>query len=73
MAFKDNQCGTELVSRLGLPSKYDYWLAEYSPIIPQNSTTTSVYCYALCDVYICIMFNVCLRKMWCIVAAGQTN
>ena len=58
---------------LGLPSKYDYWLAEYSPIIPQNSTTTSVYCYALCDVYICIMFNVCLRKMWCIVAAGQTN
>ena len=30
-------------SRLGLPSEYDYWLAEYSPIIPQKSITTSVY------------------------------
>ena len=29
------------VSRLGLPSEYDYWLAEYSPIIPQKSITTS--------------------------------
>ena len=31
------------MSRLGLPSEYDYWLAEYSPIIPQKSITTSVY------------------------------
>ena len=30
-----------IVSRLGLPSEYDYWLAEYSPIIPQKSITTS--------------------------------
>ena len=29
------------MSRLGLPSKYDYWLAEYSPIIPQKSITTA--------------------------------
>ena len=30
-----------IVSRLGLPSEYDYWLAEYSPIIPQKSITTN--------------------------------
>ena len=30
-----------LVSRLGLPSEYDYWLAEYSPNIPLKSITTS--------------------------------
>ena len=29
------------MSRLGLPSEYDYWLVEYSPIIPQKSITTS--------------------------------
>ena len=29
-----------IVSRLGLPSEYDYWLAEHSPIIPQKSITT---------------------------------
>ena len=32
-----------LVSRLGLPSEYDYWLAEYSPIIPQKSITTNMH------------------------------
>ena len=31
------------MSRLGLLSKYDYWLAEYSLIIPQKSITTSVH------------------------------
>ena len=31
-----------LVSRLGLPSEYDYWLAEYSPNIPLKSITTSL-------------------------------
>ena len=31
------------MSRLGLPSEYDYWLSEYSPIIPQKSNTTDVY------------------------------
>ena len=31
-----------IVSRLGLPSEYDYLLAEYSPIIPQKSITTNV-------------------------------
>ena len=29
-----------IMSRLGLPSKYDYWLVEYLPIIPQKSITT---------------------------------
>ena len=29
------------MSRLGLPKEYDYWLAEYSPIIPQKSITTN--------------------------------
>ena len=32
-----------IMSRLGLPSEYDYWLAEYSPIIPQKSITTSAH------------------------------
>ena len=32
-----------ILSRLGLPSEYDYWLAEYSPIIPQKSITTNNY------------------------------
>ena len=32
-----------IVSRLGLPSEYDYWLAEYSPIIPQESITQTSY------------------------------
>ena len=32
-----------IVSRLGLPSKYDYWLAEDSPIIPQKNITTNSY------------------------------
>ena len=30
-----------ILSRLGLPSEYDYWLAEYSPIIPQKRITTT--------------------------------
>ena len=30
-----------LVSSLGLPSEYDYWLREYSPNIPLKSITTS--------------------------------
>ena len=29
------------MSRLSLPSGYDYWLAEYSAIIPQKSITTT--------------------------------
>ena len=32
-----------IVSRLGLPSDYDYWLAEHSPIIPQESITQTSY------------------------------
>ena len=28
------------MSRLGLPSEYDYWLREYSPNIPLKSITT---------------------------------
>ena len=31
------------MSRLGLPSEYDYWLAEYSPNIPQKSITTNIF------------------------------
>ena len=42
-----------IVSRLGLASEYDYWLAEYSPIIPQKSITTSLYLYE--DVCCCII------------------
>ena len=38
------------MSRLGLPSEYDYWLAEYSPIIPQKSITTN--CHS-CIVIFC--------------------
>ena len=33
-----------IMSRLSLPSGYDYWLAEYSAIIPQKSITTTVQC-----------------------------
>ena len=29
------------MSTLGLSSEYDYWLAEYSLIIPQKSITTT--------------------------------
>ena len=32
-----------LVSSLGLPSEYDYWLREYSPNIPLKSTTTTAH------------------------------
>ena len=41
-----------IVSRLGLASEYDYWLAEYSPIIGK-SITTSLYLYE--DVCCCII------------------
>ena len=32
-----------IVSWLGLPREYDYWFAEYLPIIPQKSITTIEY------------------------------
>ena len=32
-----------LVSSLGLPSEYDYWLREYSPNIPLKSITTNLH------------------------------
>ena len=37
-----------LVSRLGLPSEYDYWLREYSLNIPLKSITTNIntLCYS---------------------------
>ena len=31
-----------IVSKLGLLSEYNYWLAEYSPIIQQKSITTII-------------------------------
>ena len=34
-----------IVSRLGLPSEYDYWLREYSLNIPQKSITTSPFIF----------------------------
>ena len=36
-----------IVSGLGLPSEYNYWLSEYSPIIPQKSITTNPYRHIL--------------------------
>ena len=40
-----------IVSRLGLLSKYDYWLAEYSLIIPQKSITTSFFKFIIIVLY----------------------
>ena len=37
------------MSRLGLSSEYDNWLAEYSPIIPQKSITTNGYANTTMD------------------------
>ena len=47
-----------IVSGLGLPSEYDYWLAEYSPIIPQKSIITNPYRHILLLLLISSYYNV---------------
>ena len=48
--FQSNFAIRLIVSRLGLLCEYDYWLVEYSPIIPQKSISTNIYLCPCMDI-----------------------
>ena len=48
--FQSNFAIRLIMSRLGLLCEYDYWLVEYSPIIPQKSISTNIYLCPCMDI-----------------------